>query len=268
MLDLARCKSNFDKDGFVIIRNFLEYDVAQRLKDIAQSDIILRDHSHAVLDSEGRESKLTLWYTPGDDVFGRLSSSSLMHNYMQNFLDGPISFFHAKLMNKEPEVGGKWEWHQDYGYWYEDGFPRSDMGSCFVALDPCSEENGALRVIPKSHKYGRIPHGVTGQQSGADMVQVDELADKYGVIVCDMQPGDALFFHANLLHASGTNLSKQSRLIMISSFFRSDNESTHNDPRYRNKNIVIIDHDDVMNASQGIDSSIDFSKADDHIIVN
>jgi hypothetical protein len=25
-------------------------------------------------------------------------------------------------MQKEPRVGGAWEWHQDYGYWYKNGF--------------------------------------------------------------------------------------------------------------------------------------------------
>lgn len=268
MTKIEQYKSDFDENGFVIVRNFLKSDVAYRLKAIAEADVVLNDNTHAVLDSEGRQSKLTLWYTPGDDVFGRLSRSSLMYDYMQNFLGGPISFFHAKLMNKEAEVGGKWEWHQDYGYWHEDGFPRADMGSCFIALDPCREENGALRVIPKSHKYGRMAHGVTGQQSGADMMKVDKLANKYRVTICDMEPGDALFFHANLLHASGANLSKSSRLIMISSFFRKDNESVQNDRRYKNKDIAIINHDDVMNAQQGLDPHIEFSKADDHIIMD
>ena len=29
--------------------------------------------------------------------------------------------YHSKLMLKEPEVGGAWVWHQDYGYWYQNG---------------------------------------------------------------------------------------------------------------------------------------------------
>ena len=266
MQDLKRYTSEFDKNGYVIIRNFLSRDIANRLKDIAQQDKVMRDHAHAVLDSDGRESKLTLWYTPGDDVFGRLSGSALLLDYMQHFLGGPVSFFHAKLMNKEPEIGGQWEWHQDYGYWYEDGFPRADMGSCFIALDPCRAENGALRVIPQSHHHGRLEHGVTGQQAGADMAQVKPLEAQYGSVLCDMEPGDALFFHANLLHASGPNLSKNSRLIMISSFFRQDNESTHHDPRYKNKTIPIIAHEDIMDGAKGLDPNLEFSDADDHII--
>lgn len=33
--------------------------------------------------------------------------------------DAPVCHFHSKLMQKEPKVGGAWEWHQDYGYWYK-----------------------------------------------------------------------------------------------------------------------------------------------------
>ncbi len=36
--------------------------------------------------------------------------------------DTLVCHFHSKLMQKEPRVGGAWEWHQDYGYWYKNEF--------------------------------------------------------------------------------------------------------------------------------------------------
>ena len=33
-------------------------------------------------------------------------------------LGDEVYHFHHKMMVKEPRVGGAWEWHQDYGYWY------------------------------------------------------------------------------------------------------------------------------------------------------
>jgi len=266
MTDIAHHTSEFDSLGYTIIRSFIPPSTAQSLNAIAEQDKIMAENSHAVLDSDGRESKLTLWYEPGDDVFGRLSCSDLLLDYMQAFLGGPVSFFHAKLMNKEPRVGGKWEWHQDYGYWYEDGFPRSDMGSCFVALDKCTEENGALKVIPESHTYGRLEHGVTGQQAGADLDALSPILDKHGSILCEMEPGDALFFHANTLHASGPNLSEHSRRILISSFFRRDNQSRNGDARYQNKIVPSIAHDLILDGAKGLNLDLKFSNAKAHII--
>jgi len=33
-----------------------------------------------------------------------------------------VYHYHSKMMLKEPQVGGAWEWHQDYGYWYKNQF--------------------------------------------------------------------------------------------------------------------------------------------------
>lgn len=266
MKDIKHHKSEFDRLGYTIIREFIPPCTAKTLNAIAQHDKVMAQNAHAVLDSDGRESKLTLWYEPGDDVFGRLSCSDLLLDYMQSFLGGEVSFFHAKLMNKEPHIGGKWEWHQDYGYWHEDGFPRSDMGSCFVALDKCTEENGALKVIPQSHNYGRLDHGVTGQQAGADLDALEPILEKHGTVLCEMDPGDALFFHANTLHASGPNLSERSRRILISSFFRRDNASVNGDARYQNKTVPVINHAHILDGQKGLNAGLTFSDSQAHII--
>ena len=68
------------------------------------------------------------------------------------------------------QIGGRHVWHQDYGYWYENGCLTPDMGSVFIALDPCTKENGCLRVLSGSHKMGRLDHvsiGNRNEQGGA-----------------------------------------------------------------------------------------------------
>ena len=219
----------------MLIKEFIDRPVADALLAIAQHDPTLNAHSHAVLDASGRESRLTLWYTPGDDPLGRLSCCREIVESMSAFLDGRASFFHAKVMQKLPHAGGRWEWHQDYGYWYNDGFLRPLMGSCYIALEAATIANGCLQVVPGSHHYGRIDHDSVGEQAGADPVRVAALIDRLGTVPCEMAAGDALFFHANLLHMSGPNESPRSRLGLISSFFREDNESIHDDARFRNK---------------------------------
>jgi len=99
------------------------------------------------------------------------------------------------------------------------------MGSCFVALDPCTPANGCLKIVPGSRRYGRLDHGLACEQAGTDDERVQALIARHGTLDCEMAPGDALFFHANLLHASGPNLSDHSRLGLISCFFPRDNES-------------------------------------------
>ena len=91
-----------------------------------------------------------LWFTPGNDVFGYLTRSEKMVNSVAQLIDSdaPVCHFHSKLMQKEPKVGGAWEWHQDYGYWYKNQFMYPDqLVSVMVALTKANKENGCLQVI-------------------------------------------------------------------------------------------------------------------------
>ena len=38
-------------------------------------------------------------------------------------------------MMKEPRTGGSFVWHQDYGYWYQNGCLLPEMGTVWIPLD-------------------------------------------------------------------------------------------------------------------------------------
>jgi ectoine hydroxylase-related dioxygenase (phytanoyl-CoA dioxygenase family) len=75
-----------------------------------------------------------------------------------------------------------------------------------------------LQVIKGSHKLGRVNHGFAGEQVGADMVMVENALKTMELVYCEIEPGDALFFHSNLLHRSAANLSDSPRWSIISCF--------------------------------------------------
>jgi ectoine hydroxylase-related dioxygenase (phytanoyl-CoA dioxygenase family) len=70
-------------------------------------------------------------------------------------------------------------------------------------------------VLKGSHHIGRVDHVQSGDQAGADMERVREAMKRYPLVDCVMKPGDALFFHSNLLHASARNDSDKPRWSMI-----------------------------------------------------
>ena len=103
-------------------------------------------------DQTGKKTKLSLWFTPGNDIFGYLTRSERMVNRVAQLLDSdaPVCHFHSKLMQKEPKVGGAWEWHQDYGYWYKNQFMFPDqLISVMVALTPANKKISKLLVRQK-----------------------------------------------------------------------------------------------------------------------
>ena len=217
---------SYKKDGFVIIKNFLKDDEVKKLYAIATDDDAMRKHAFDLNDQTGKKTKLTLWYTPGNDAYGLLTKSERMVNSVNQLMDGNTSVchFHSKLMQKEPKVGGAWEWHQDYGYWYKNEFLFPDqMMSVMIAITEANKANGCLQVIKGSHKMGRIEHGFAGEQVGASQHYVDLALKTMELIYVEIMPGDALFFHSNLLHRSEANLSDVPRWSLISVYNRSEN---------------------------------------------
>jgi ectoine hydroxylase-related dioxygenase (phytanoyl-CoA dioxygenase family) len=218
--------SSYENDGYIIIRNFLSGPEAGKLYKIAMADEIMKKNSFDLNDQSGKKTKLALWYTPGNDAYGLLTRSHRMINTANVLLDGnaPICHFHSKLMQKEPRVGGAWEWHQDYGYWYKNEFLLPDqMLSIMIAITEANKENGCMQVIKGSHKMGRIEHGFAGEQVGASQHCVDLALKTMELVYVELMPGDALIFHSNLLHRSEANLSGKSRWSMISVYNRSSN---------------------------------------------
>jgi len=219
--------ATYNENGFLLIRGFLADAEVKKLYHIATEDDTMSKHSYDVNDKSGKKSKLALWFTPGNDAYGLLTRSGRMVNAVNQLLvgDAAICHFHSKLMQKEPKVGGAWEWHQDYGYWYKNEFLLPDqMNSVMIAITIANKENGCLQVIKGSHKMGRVEHGFAGEQVGASQRYVELALKTMELVYVEVNPGDALFFHSNLLHRSEANLSESSRWSMISCYNRQSNK--------------------------------------------
>ncbi|GIS91250.1 MAG: hypothetical protein CM1200mP20_12910 [Pseudomonadota bacterium] len=87
----------------------------------------------------------------------------------EDLIGEPVYHFQSKLTAKDPYVGGAWEWHQDYGYWYYNGCLAPKMLSFMIALDRTDASNGCLKLVRGSHRLGRLDHvQVTPEQNTAD----------------------------------------------------------------------------------------------------
>lgn len=225
---------DYRRDGYVLVRSLLDAEETSLLVTAARESRVLEEHAFGRKDSDGRESRLSLWNHPGDDLFGRVSRSVRIVDAMEALLGGEVYHYHSKLMLKEPRVGGAWEWHQDYGYWYNNGCLYPLMASCLIALDRATQANGCLQVLKGSHLIGRIEHGKFGEQVGADPERVEAAMARHELVYCEMAPGDAVIFDGNTLHASAANLSENPRWSLICCYnaARNDPYKTSHHPNY------------------------------------
>lgn len=74
---------------------------------------------------------------------------------------GEVYHYHSKLTAKDPFEGGAWEWHQDYGYWYNNGCLSP---GCLRIRRPCVDAQ------PLRHT---IAVGAIGLEKGPDLAHLD-----------------------------------------------------------------------------------------------
>lgn len=207
--------ADFHRDGYLFSRGLFSEEEIGLLGETARNDHAMDQASSSMDDGEGNDVRLSLWNHPGDGIYGMVARCRRLVDGVEEILEDEVYHYHSKMILKDAKVGGAWAWHQDYGYWYQNGLLFPDLVSVMIAVDDATEENGCLQVLKGSHKMGRLNHILTGEQAGADMEHVEEAKKRLELIHCEMKAGDALYFHSNTLHCSAANLSDKARWALI-----------------------------------------------------
>lgn len=215
----------FRRDGYLFVRGLFTREEIDLLGRAVRQDKAMDDAASKMDDGKGHAVRLSLWNHPGDGIYGMFARCRRVVDTMEKLLADEVYHYHSKMILKDARTGGAWAWHQDYGYWYQNGCLFPDMASVMTAVDRATQENGCLQVLRGSHRLGRVNHILSGDQAGADMERVNEALKRMELVYCEMEPGDSLFFHGNTLHSSAQNDSEFPRWTLISCY-----NAKHNDP--------------------------------------
>ena len=132
--------------------------------------------------------------------------------------------------------GNRFLWHQDFWYWGNPdgvdaygrpGRPFPDLATCFLAIDPATRENGCLELLSGSHQLGRVEFEIKpwGQRCPTPEAVEVALAAGCEPVFVELDPGDACFFHCEMLHQSAPNSSPIPRWAFLVCF-----DPMHNAP--------------------------------------
>lgn len=204
------------ENGFEIHRGILS------ASEIAQ----LREEADAV--ASAAESACVRHLRARSILFHELSQSALVYRLISHEMRPVRSI----LFDKTAEVNWPVAWHQDltiavseqhpivgYGPWSQkEGIPHvqppltllENMVTLRFHLDDTPASNGALQVIPGSHRHGRISAEDTARYLGA------------GEVVCECHAGDVLVMSPLLLHASRRSAAPKRRRILHFEYARQE----------------------------------------------
>jgi phytanoyl-CoA hydroxylase len=108
---------------------------------------------------------------------------------------------HNCVMTKHPNFGTATGWHRDIRYWR---FARNELISVWLALGSETAANGALKVIPGSHRLDIKREQLDDLDFLRPEVEENQAIFARGITV-ELEQGDVLFFHSGLFHAAGRN---------------------------------------------------------------
>ena len=130
---------------------------------------------------------------------------------VEDVLGPNILCWGSSFFIKEPRNPAFVSWHQDSTYW---GLDPADVMTAWVALSDSTAANGAMRVIPGSHKLEQVAHRDTFSPdnllSRGQEVMVD--VDERQAVMMPLRAGEMSLHHVRLIHGSDPNPSDLRRI--------------------------------------------------------
>ena len=179
------------------------------------------------------------------EPFAKLARHPRMIQPVEDLLKEKLYMHQFKINGKMAFEGDVWQWHQDYGTWFNDDLmPTSRAMNVAIFLNDVTEFNGPLIFIPGSHKKGVIDAGHDTSTTSYPLWTINneiitKLVDRAGGlnggIVSPKGPaGSMILFHSCLVHASSNNLSPFNRISVYLSLCAVSNHIR----RYKRKEYI------------------------------
>ena len=226
---LSAAQINFFNDhGYLIIRSLAGTAEVTQLRQLAEQDLAARQDPlelEADVQYPGAPANRS---APGGDTVRRLLEAYRRHPEFASWAGDPritgrlqvlfgeqdiflVQSHHNCVMTKHPRYSSETHWHQDARYW---AYTESNLISVWLALGFEEQANGGMQLIPGTHniefdeqRYDPEKFLHTDLQENQELIQQAVLAE--------LEPGDALFFHARLFHAAGRNQTAKRKFALV-----------------------------------------------------
>lgn len=227
--------AQFERDGYLICRGLAAPEVcarllavtrehlAQAIEPVEYEAVLGYPGAPAALDAPGGRTIRRLrgmWQR--DPVFRDWARDARIVGWLRERFREPVMLslaHHNSMMTKHPNYGTATGWHRDIRYW---SFARPDLVSVWLALGDETERNGALRVIPGSHRLDIARERMDDLDFLRPDLPENQALCAQGVTV-ELARGDVLLFHSLLFHAAGRNASDEVKYSLVFAYHGASN---------------------------------------------
>ena len=192
-----KVQQQFDRDGYIVLP-FLTNDAISSLKNLYET-------LHPTGVEQGFYSSTFSMDEAYKDRIFKLVDSLYAERVAENFED--VKKLGASFLVKQPGENGRMPIHQDWTVVDESKFGSLTI---WIPLENVSAQNGAIRVLPGSHRFSNTLRGPT---LPTVLDEIEPLID-VSMLTLEMKAGEAFIFDHGLIHASHLNQSEQPRIAV------------------------------------------------------
>lgn len=208
---------NFIDDGFVILKKvFSEHQLApvRKLTNeiIAYGEKELEDPFRKFYLKHRTDQGVLYDLFQRHPEFQELAKNSYLLDKLGEVFGENICLYENSLVYKPRGKRNEVPWHQDFI-----SRPKEPLKFiAWIALDDIRKENGAMKVIPGSHKYGFLKWFRVKGETHHDRIDLSQI-DASKAVYAELDAGDVMIFNQLLVHSSDEcDSEKQRRAYRIS----------------------------------------------------
>lgn len=220
----------FEKQGYLILREFAPLAFIERMKasamqDVAtmrepleyEADVKYPGSPESREDEGGKTIRRLRQAISRDPIFREWVCWPPLVKLLQKLLGTPVSCplaHHNCVMTKNPRYSSDTGWHRDLRFWR---FTQPELISVWVALDEEHLQNGCLQVLPGTHRMQFTEDQLDDRLFlDPDFSQNQELLKT--VVTAQLQPRDVLLFHAQTFHKATRNYTDKTKYSPVFTF--------------------------------------------------
>ena len=215
-------RPEFERDGYVVIRRFLDAPQLQQLRSelvryIANVVPTLPATDAFFLDPADPSTLKQLQHMQHDEFFRDYMRHPAWNGLAAALLGEPVEPQPPEWFNKPPQSNSPTPPHQDNYYF---NLTPPQVLTIWLALDRVDEANGCLRYVGGSHRQGVRPHGrsrILGFSQGILDYGADDEARETAI---QLEPGDAVAHHGQTIHRADPNCSRDRQRRAFAMVFR------------------------------------------------
>jgi len=223
----------YKNEGLFVIEDMFSIDELGEIDN--EIDRISRSGNEGIVyENDGESIRSINGAHKYSDLMNDITRNKRIVSIAKDILIDHIYIHQFKINLKKGFDGDVWEWHQDYYFWNkEDGMPTPNAISAAIFLDDITEFNGPLIFIPSTHtgetySFPERKNDINyrnfdkWRKTTASKLKykydkniITSLVKNNGLYSPKGNRGSVLFFHSNIFHASGVNISPFDRRLLI-----------------------------------------------------